>query len=526
MLHSVHMTIPLGVLKNHEIAMRIIHWITFILPFCAVVGTSQADDSTPSSTPSTGNAGGSATSGGTGNAGKNAPSGGRGSTDVSTPSGGTGNTGGGAPSFGTGNTSYNPSGGGMPADGSDFSDIVSKKPWTYGIGPFDFSPMLEVSESYNDNIWFNNIGPNNQGKKSSMLTQVKLGLQLELNYGLNRYALQYGFRSWTWHSSPNDDYLDQFVGTKEHIEFTDRNKVDFIANYIDSHNLRGTYFTAPGLPGSQLNQLATFYEYNAELKYRYGAASAQGNLELITGFSDLNYNPIQGADLTTYNKTRIYLIPGFYYKIMPKTQLLAQVEATWYKYHESSSAAIYDFNLQRYLIGAKWEATAETTGILRLGYMTQQFNSGANGTSGFTGDIGMEWSPLSYSRFNISASRNINPTSGYGTANITNQVSVGWTHDWSSRLSTHLRVGYTNIDNQHVNTTTVNSSNIYSNYINAKVGVEYAVRNWLSVGLNYSYNNLSSSYNVQNYDQNIVMLYFTFNPNAAGQTSAPWTFNF
>ena len=40
--------------------------------------------------------------------------------------------------------------------GGDFADILGKKPLSYAIGPFDFSPMLEVSETYNDNMFFNN----------------------------------------------------------------------------------------------------------------------------------------------------------------------------------------------------------------------------------------------------------------------------------------------------------------------------------------------------------------------------------
>ena len=500
---------PLGVLKNHEIAMGIIRWITVVLPFCAVVGTSPADDSTPASPTGSGNV----------------PSG-TGSTNAPSSTGSTN-----APSS-IGSTNYfNPAGGGMQPLGGDLADIVSKKPLSYGIGPFDFSPMLEVSESYNDNMFFNN-----GNRKGSMLTQVQLGLQLELSHGLNHYDLQYGFRSWTWSSSHVDDYLDQFVAAKTHIEFTDRNRLDFKADYIDSHNLRGTYFTAPGLPYSQIPQPDTYHEYNGELKYRYGAVGAEGNFELITGVNDLTYDT-RPTVTYSYNKTRYYLTPGFYYRIMPKTQLLAQVEATWYRYHDATTATQLDFNLQRYMVGAQWQATIQTSGKLRLGYMTQQFTTGdpvtvgaspSTGVSGFTGDIGMEWSPLSYSRFNISASRNIMPTSGYGTSAIISLVSLGWVHDWSSRLSTHLKVGYNYMDNRNVspNVTSSNSNQVINQYYNANVGIDYAFKDWLSVGLDYKFNNLSSSYNVQNYDQNRIMLYFTFNPSAAAQTSAPWIFNF
>ena len=428
-----------------------------------------------------------------------------------------------------------PTGGSVLGTGGDFADIQGKKPLSYAVGPFDFSPMLEVSETYNDNMFFNNAN-----RKASWMTQVQLGLQLELNHGPNHYDLQYGFRSWTWSSSHADDYLDQFAGGKGHVEFTDSNKLDFNANWIASHNLRGTYFTAPGLPYSQLPSPMTFTEYNAGVKYRYGSAGATGNLELVTGVNDLTYDPMAGVNTSSYNKTRYYFTPSFYYRIMPKTQLLAQVDATWYRYHDATSARQLDFDLQRYLIGAQWQATLQTSGTLHLGYMTQQFTTGApvsctksscspsTGHTGFTGTLGMGWSPLTYSRFNLNASRNIMATSGYGTSATVSQVSIGWMHEWTSQVNSHLNLGYTYMENRNVNPsiTSNHSSQVNNEYYSANVGVDYLFRDWLSFGLDYKFNSLTSSYNVQNYDQNRIMLYVTLNPHAASQTSAPWQFNF
>jgi|GEM_PF-661327 len=482
--------------------MRTIYWISLFSLIYFFETKVEADETTPAASGSGAVVNNAASS--TGSAGNNAAS-------------------------GTGS----PTGGSMLGTGGDFADILGKKPLSYAIGPFDFSPMLEVSETYNDNMFFNN-----GNRKASWLTQVQLGLQLELSHGLNHYDLQYGFRSWTWSSSHDDDYLDQFVASKGHVEFTDSNKLDFKANYIDSHNLRGTYFTAPGLPYSQIPNPDTFHEYNGEVKYRYGAASATGNLELITGVNDLTYDT-RPTVTYSYNKTRYYFYPGFYYRIMPKTQLLAQVEATWYRYHDATTARQLDFDVQRYLIGAQWQATVQTSGKLRLGYMTQQFITGAPvsctrsscspsvGYSGFTGDIGMVWSPLTYSRFNLNASRNMMPTIGYGTMAIVSQVSIGWMHDWSSKVNTHVNLGYNYMQNRNVVPSTANNnSQVNNQYYSANVGVDYAFRDWLSVGLNYTFNSLSSNYNVQNYDQNRIMMYVTLNPHAASQTSAPWQFNF
>ncbi len=119
------------------------------------------------------------------------------------------------------------------------------------------------------------------------------------------------------------------------------------------------------------------------------------------------------------------------------------------------------------------------------------------------------------------------PTIGYGTMAIVSQVSIGWMHDWSSKVNTHVNLGYNYMQNRNVVPSTANNnSQVNNQYYSANVGVDYAFRDWLSVGLNYTFNSLSSNYNVQNYDQNRIMMYVTLNPHAASQTSAPWQFNF
>ena len=119
------------------------------------------------------------------------------------------------------------------------------------------------------------------------------------------------------------------------------------------------------------------------------------------------------------------------------------------------------------------------------------------------------------------------PTSGYGTSATVSQVSIGWKHDWSSKVNSYVDLGYTYMENKNVIPSTANnSSQVNNQYYSASVGVNYDFRDWLSFGLDYKFNSLSSNYNVQNYDQNRIMMYVTLNPHAASQTSAPWQSNF
>lgn len=381
------------------------------------------------------------------------------------------------------------------------------------LGPFDLIPLIEVDQSYNDNIFFNN-----RNRQASLLTQVRSGLQLSLDRKPNRFSLSYGFQSWSFASSPQDDYVDQFFGGQEHIEFNARNRFDLEAKYIDSHNQRGTFFTQPGLPGQQTPTPDQFHQYLAQAKYRYGTESSKGNLELIADVDDFNYDT-RRSSTSTFDKTKIGVTPGFYYRFMPKSQLLMQVESQWYEYKQQTSATVNNFSKYRYLTGVTWNESSKTTGSIRVGYLQQFYENGSSGVQDFTWDINLLWVPLTYSRFNLTLSKDVMPTSGYGTASVNQQYRLGWIHEWNERLITDLSASYNNIDNKNVVGLPV------TNDINMlQLDVNYAIKQWLGLGVNYSLTSQHSTKSELNFDQNIVMFYITANPKAKREFSAPWQY--
>ena len=104
------------------------------------------------------------------------------------------------------------------------------------LGPFDFMPLLSISESHSDNIFYNNLN-----RKASLITKIGGGGELALRRKLDRYALHYAFLSSQYHSSPADNYVDHNLGATAHFDFTQRNRLDFSSGLIYSHLMRGTF---------------------------------------------------------------------------------------------------------------------------------------------------------------------------------------------------------------------------------------------------------------------------------------------
>src|SRR3954471_8271796 len=83
----------------------------------------------------------------------------------------------------------------------------------------------------------------------------------------------------------------------------------------------------------------------------------------------------------------------------------------------------------RYQIGAKWEATAKTSGIVKFGMLEKKFNSsGRTDFSGSSWDAAVRWSPLTYSVWDLYSSKVTNESTGTGDFLLTQTYGVNWNH--------------------------------------------------------------------------------------------------
>jgi len=393
------------------------------------------------------------------------------------------------------------------ASGAEELDI-KKDPVIFPAGPFEFAPIFEAAESYNDNIF-----QNNRSKRDSLLTQFHAGGQLALERQLNRYALTYTLQSSQYHNSPDDDYIDHFVGGASHIEFTSRNRLDVNLGYLDSHYQRGVFLSRDLLLPTQRAEPDQYHLHTANATYRYGRAEAKGNLELKFNVADYTFQ--NNREFTArQDRTQFVVTPGFYFRIAPKTTLHAQVENQLIKYRQTEASS-FDYTKQRFLFGGTWRYSVKTQLSARIGYLRQEFDSPKyKGVDDVTWDLSGNWAPLSYSRFTLSNARDVTASVGNNNVRTSDRYRLSWAHDWTPRVTTQLFGARENSENISINR--------QDNYTSFGIDLNYGLRRWLGIGINYTYRSLKSNQSVIDFDQNAIMFYITGNPRISDNTKTPW----
>ncbi len=399
------------------------------------------------------------------------------------------------------------------------------------LGPFDFIPLLSISESHNDNIFFNNLN-----QKASLITQIQGGGELALRRKLDRYALHYNFLSWQYHSSPVNNYVDNNLGATAHFDITSRNRLDFSSGVFYGHNMRGTVFSQDDIATQPIatQSVATlqsdpdqFHRYNAKINYRYGRTDAPGNLGLQLGWRQLTYdNHLERT--AQWDNTQVDITPGFYWRLRPKTYLTTQIQNTFVNYPNNADSlsplsAIgdnvqnsgQDYSLRRYLMGITWDQSAKTKGSLRVGYFQQEHSSARlPSQDGLTGNGQVQWLPLPYSILSFGFSNDIQPSIGSGLSPQLKVYNANWNHIWPNRITTILSAAYQKVNNQNTAQGIQNSENSFSNSITFKFDAKYQMRPWLDIGANYLRSDFQGNTNSSNNTQNIFMLYVHVMPHA------------
>ena len=154
---------------------------------------------------------------------------------------------------------------------------------------------------------------------------------------------------------------------------------------------------------------------------------------------------------------------------------------------------------RRYYGGVSWEATAATSGTLKVGRLKREFDSSLVPSSTATSWEGMiTWAPLTYSTFDFYTSRQTNESTGLGNFILSEVSGVTWNHAWSSVLNSAVILRYQKDDYQGFNRTDDTKT------LGFKVG--YRFRRWLTLGAEYYYNQRNSNQNIFEYDKNLYML--------------------
>lgn len=352
------------------------------------------------------------------------------------------------------------------------------------LGVFRFTPTLEVRESYDDN--YRGLADNEQ---ASWVTGINPKFLLGTGNRNSEYELEYSLNSDVFHSDSDASNTDHHLKLRSLLEFTSRHRVSWGLEY---HRVEETADTEIDTENDKYSQAI------ARGAYRFGAASARNQLEFGTHYEQRRYhnsgnlNAGEERDSLMFNSI-------WYHRLGGSTRALLEARHTDHDYKQDTERR--DSTNVALLGGAIWDATAKTSGNVRIGAERKDFDSDTR--KDFTSpmwEVGATWKPRTYSAFNLNTRRAFDEgDDGASTINDwTTQAT--WDHEWTSRIATELKYRYSEREYEGISRDDERTS--YG------AGVTYSPDRWIDVTLSYLRTENDSTLDVETYDRNIYLLSF------------------
>jgi len=356
-----------------------------------------------------------------------------------------------------------------------------------GGSPFYFAPYVGVAVGRDDNVL--NASDN---RRASNLYIVSPGFKIDARSAQSVFQLGYAAEIGRYSSSEDDNYTDHVLRGQFDIALDRRNFLRVGADYLRDHDPRGL----TDRPVS--TEPDKFRITTPSVTYAFGAPGAAGRVEAY--YSDLRKRYINNRATTALGDRSTKEFGGaLYIRVAPKTYAVAEVRGTRIRYDQSSQL---DADERRYYAGLSWEATATTTGIVKVGRFQRDFDSpGVPDFSSFAWEAAITWAPRTYSTFAFSTSRFSTEPTGLGTFIVSDQAGVTWTHSWTSYVQTAVDLRYHKDNYQGF------SRKDDTMALGLKVG--YKFRRWLTLGAEYTHTKRDSTFDGAEYDKNLYLLTVT-----------------
>lgn len=348
------------------------------------------------------------------------------------------------------------------------------------------TPTLKLGVGYDDNF-----RAAETREESSMVSTIAPTLAIGADNGKLKLDARYTANHETYHSSRKDDNTDHILSANAQADFDARNRLRLNAGY------RKIEETATA---DQKVENDRFNTTNIGGTYTYGADSAAGQLRLGLNHDRLRYdngiNPVDGNRLNADKERDSNAYAGtFLYRVAPKTQAVLEGRYTQYEYVSNSAL---DSNNKALLLGAEWEATAFTTGSLRIGRERKEFDIASKGRAS-TGmwEAAVTWSPLTYSSLTLNTRAGFDEGSDGADSIETRATTLAWNHTWSERISSNL--SYTRSDQEFDRPLNPREDTLDT----ISLGLSYKLRRWLDVGVGYKYTENDSTQPGKSYQRNL-----------------------
>lgn len=382
------------------------------------------------------------------------------------------------------------------------STQAADKEGTYQWGPISLYPTLEARFTYESNYLKQERNP-----QSSFITVISPDLGLSIASELE-YGTEWGFKAgaeWAgYESNPNDSYVNLRALLDASSEPTDYIGLYGGLGWQLGHEPRGSDHTQ-GYEALFYSEPLEYEEWQVIGRADYDFTS-RDRFGLEARYEDRNYRNFRELTRASdYNAMR-YLLSA-HHQLEPNSSLLASVSLNDYDYPYSD----LDSRQWEYLLGMEWDITYQTKGHASVGWSEKDMlERDTNTGSMFSWDVGVDWAPLTYSRFSLGAHGGFEETDSAGDFKEVRGVEANWSHHWTSYIASNLGVSYDN--EKYVNYYAQIPTNGTSYWDRDDdiwefhAGLEYQARRWLTLAAGYRHEDRSSNVPGYSYDNDVIEL--------------------
>jgi len=353
-------------------------------------------------------------------------------------------------------------------------------------------PTLNIGTGYNDNL-----GLRNTNKTGSIGVILSPKILAFVDKGANRYSLTYSGDFYNYTNSSIDNRQNNELSISGINGFTRKSNLNWNLSYADGAEERG--FRDDSLV-SNANTPNEFRRVSANAKYVYGSRNAKGNIELSSGFTDMEYtnnrNITANGDFKTFN----YGV-NFVYRIAPKTFVSLGINQA--KTDFILSTANQDNVDTKEALSIRWNVDAKSQLYFKGGRQSRNFDSSeVDDLSTNFYQVGAFWSPLTYSTLEFYSGRGvIDGTISSILNGISQSYGLNWRHIWTQSLTSSLNINRTKTDFSGLNNTNTRTDEVNGFGINSN----YKLKKNMDLTLNYTYLDRNSSEELFSYHINVLM---------------------
>ncbi len=374
------------------------------------------------------------------------------------------------------------------ANAQQFQDAASVE-----LGGFDVTPTVDLSLRYDDNI------VRSDANKIDSWSQIISPQVVMLNsFGSSQVRLAYRLRNERFYSSPEDNYTDHFFFAGVDFELNARNRLDIGVDYTDGHEDRGTGFSIGN--ADALTSPDKFKQTEFDMLYSFGAFNADGRLEGNFNISNRDYD-LNTPQYLARDRTYTTFGGAFFYRIGATTDATLDIIYRDVDYKVAANPlSPLDSTQISYLLGVKWDATAQSSGFAKIGYQEKDFDSALREDfDGIDWAAGIIWEPVEYSEVELSTRNDTNETNGEGNFISGRAHEVIWRHEWLERLRSSA--SYTWGSDRYEGQIT-NFGTRKDDLVKFKTSLFYQFRRWISIEVGYIYDKRDSNRTAIEYDRN------------------------